>query len=135
MSASRADAAAGGKRFRSLDDPETLLLIAQNLEEGIYITTASGEILDANPAFLRMFGVSSISELSRFRAGDLIADPNATEIEARAVVRERSLEGSPLRLLDSFEPEPSGALGELPKKFGDGFGSIQYPPDCSRQVF
>jgi PAS domain-containing protein len=46
-----------GRRFRSLDDTDTLLLIVQNLEEGIYITNAHGDILDANPAFLRMFGV------------------------------------------------------------------------------
>ncbi len=42
---------ASQSRFRSLSDPETLAKIAQNLEEGIYITTESGEILDANPAF------------------------------------------------------------------------------------
>ena len=54
MTAPERDAVTGGRRFRSLEDPETLLLIAQNLEEGIYITNASGEILDANPAFLRM---------------------------------------------------------------------------------
>jgi diguanylate cyclase (GGDEF)-like protein/PAS domain S-box-containing protein len=82
------DAVTGGRRFRSLDDPETLLLIAQNLEEGIYITNAQGDILDANPAFLRMFGVSSIAELSRFRAGDLIADPNRRALEMALLERD-----------------------------------------------
>jgi diguanylate cyclase (GGDEF)-like protein/PAS domain S-box-containing protein len=77
-----------GRRFRSLDDPQTLLLIVQNLEEGIYITNASGEILDANPAFLRMFGVSSIGELARFRAGDLIADPNRRALEMAMLERD-----------------------------------------------
>ena len=76
------------RRFRSLDDPETLLLIAQNLEEGLYISNANGEILDANPAFLRMFGVSSISELARFRANDLIADPNRRALEMALLERD-----------------------------------------------
>ena len=50
-------------RFRSLDDPDTLLLIVQNLEEGIYITSATGEILDANPAFLLGHGKAARQEL------------------------------------------------------------------------
>ena len=82
------DPVIGGRRFRSLDDPETLLLIVQNLEEGIYITNASGDILDANPAFLRMFGVSAVSELARFRAGDLIADPNRRALEMALLERD-----------------------------------------------
>ncbi|HUQ82387.1 MAG TPA: sensor domain-containing diguanylate cyclase [Gemmatimonadaceae bacterium] len=81
------DAAAGGRRFRSLDDPETLLLIVQNLEEGIYITNADGDVLDANPAFLRMFGVSSVSEL-KFRAGDLIVDPSRRALEMTMLERD-----------------------------------------------
>jgi len=82
------DPVTDGRRFRSLDDHETLLLIAQNLEEGIYITNASGDILDANPAFLRMFGMSSIADLARFRAGDLIADPNRRALEMALLDRD-----------------------------------------------
>jgi diguanylate cyclase (GGDEF)-like protein/PAS domain S-box-containing protein len=88
VTARERDSAAGGHRFRSLDDPETLLLIVQNLEEGIYITNAGGDILDANPAFLRMFGVSSVSELARFRAGDLIADPSRRALEMALLERD-----------------------------------------------
>ncbi|MDF2770980.1 MAG: diguanylate cyclase [Geminicoccaceae bacterium] len=88
MSAPESDAVTHGQRFRSLDDPETLLLIVQNIEEGIYITNAGGDILDANPAFLRMFGVSSVGELSRFRAGDLIADPNRRALEMALLERD-----------------------------------------------
>jgi diguanylate cyclase (GGDEF)-like protein/PAS domain S-box-containing protein len=80
--------AAGGRRFRSLDDPDTLLLIVQNLEEGIYITNASGDILDANPAFLRMFGVSAVGELAKFRSGDLIADPTRRALEMALLERD-----------------------------------------------
>ena len=82
------DPVTGGRRFRSLDDPETLLLIVQNLEEGIYITNASGDILDANPAFLRMFGVSAVGELAKFRSGDLIADPNRRALEMALLERD-----------------------------------------------
>jgi diguanylate cyclase (GGDEF)-like protein/PAS domain S-box-containing protein len=88
VSAPESDAVANGQRFRSLDDPETLLLIVQNLEEGIYISNAEGDILDANPAFLRMFGVSSVGELARFRAGDLIADPNRRALEMALLERD-----------------------------------------------
>ena len=42
------------RRLRSLDDPWTLGEFVGNLQEGVYITTADGTILDANPAFLRM---------------------------------------------------------------------------------
>src|SRR4030095_8735625 len=82
------DPVTDGRRFRSLDDHETLLLIVQNLEEGIYITNASGDILDANPAFLRMFGVSSVGDLAPFRAGDLIADPNRRALEMALLDRD-----------------------------------------------
>ncbi len=88
MTAPGGGAAGGERRFRSLDDPDTLLLIVQNLEEGIYITNASGDILDANPAFLRMFGVSSVSELAKFRAGDLIADPARRSLEMALLERD-----------------------------------------------
>ena len=88
MTAPGGDPVTGGRRFRSLDDPETLLLIVQNLEEGIYITNASGDILDANPAFLRMFGVSAVGELAKFRSGDLIADPNRRALEMAILERD-----------------------------------------------
>ena len=88
MTAPGGDPAGGQRRFRSLDDPDTLLLIVQNLEEGIYITNEGGVILDANPAFLRMFGVSSVSELANFRAGDLIADPNRRALEMALLERD-----------------------------------------------
>ena len=88
MTAQGGDPAGGQRRFRSLDDPSTLLLIVQNLEEGIYITNEGGVILDANPAFLRMFGVSSVSELANFRAGDLIADPARRSLEMALLERD-----------------------------------------------
>ena len=60
------------KRFRNLSDPNTLSELALRLKEGIYITTLDGEIIDANPAFLEMFGVESLDELRGFRTSDFV---------------------------------------------------------------
>jgi len=60
------------KRFRSLSDPRTLSELALRLKEGIYITTLDGEIVDANPAFLEMFGVDSLDDLKGYRASDFV---------------------------------------------------------------
>ena len=49
--------------YRSLEDPETLRLLMQNLGEGIYITDPQGQILDANPALARIYGYASPEEL------------------------------------------------------------------------
>jgi diguanylate cyclase (GGDEF)-like protein/PAS domain S-box-containing protein len=75
-------------RFRSLEDPETLRLFIQNLREGIYITNDAGEILDANPACLEIFGVSTVDDLRSLRAQDLLADPAQRVQEAELLDRE-----------------------------------------------
>ncbi len=67
-------AATAARRYRSLQDPEALRELVQRLHEGIYITNRAGEILDANPAFLRMFGIASLDAL-RARAAELLVDP------------------------------------------------------------
>ena len=86
-----------GPRFQSLRDFETLRIFAQNLREGIYITSVQGRILDANPAFLEIFGVSSVEELASYSAADLLSDPQRRELEMRLLeqdgaVREFELE-------------------------------------------
>lgn len=75
-------------RFRSLEDPETLRLFIQNLREGIYITNDAGEILDANPACLEIFGVSTVEDLRHLRAEDLLADPAQRAQETELLARE-----------------------------------------------
>ncbi|HTG34829.1 MAG TPA: sensor domain-containing diguanylate cyclase [Thermoanaerobaculia bacterium] len=75
-------------RFRSLEDPETLRLFIQNLREGIYITNDAGEILDANPACLEIFGLSTVDDLRTLRAQDLLADPAQRAQEAELLARE-----------------------------------------------
>ena len=61
-------------RFRSLSDPDSLREFASKLREGIYIVSRSGRILDANPAFLEMLGVSSLAELGT-HGSDALVDP------------------------------------------------------------
>ena len=75
-------------RFTSLQDTETLRGFIQKLREGIYITSAGGEILDANPACLEIFGVSSLEELRGLRAQDLFADPARRAEEMELLVRD-----------------------------------------------
>jgi diguanylate cyclase (GGDEF)-like protein/PAS domain S-box-containing protein len=85
-----------GSRFRSLSDSETLSRFAQNLGEGIYITTQEGEILDANPAFLRIFGVATLEELRNYRVSDFVdADVRKNEVallEREGSIRDRELQ-------------------------------------------
>lgn len=101
----------GRSRFRNLRDPTTLRGLVENLREGIYITTAEGEILDANPAFLEIFGVGSLAELRTLRATDLMAEPEQRRQELallrrNGAVREFELvlrrpDGEPRTVLDT----------------------------------
>ena len=75
-------------RYRSLADPESLREFARNLGEGIYITTPDGRILDANPAFLDMFGVSSFADLAGLSAYDLFLDRSQRELELKLLARD-----------------------------------------------
>jgi diguanylate cyclase (GGDEF)-like protein/PAS domain S-box-containing protein len=75
-------------RYRSLADPASLREFARNIGEGIYITTPDGRILDANPAFLDMFGVKSLADFEGMSAFDLFADPKQRELEMRLLERD-----------------------------------------------
>src|SRR5437667_11368699 len=78
-------------RYRSLSDPASLREFARNLREGIYITMPDGRILDANPAFLEMFGVQSLSDLRHLTAFDLFVDPKQRELEMKLIERSGSV--------------------------------------------
>jgi diguanylate cyclase (GGDEF)-like protein/PAS domain S-box-containing protein len=78
------------KRFRSLSDPHTLSELALRLKEGIYITTLDGEIVDANPAFLEMFGVESLEDLKGQRTSDFVK-PEVRAREMALLEREGSV--------------------------------------------
>ncbi len=87
------------RRYRSLDDPETLRLLARTLGEGIYVTDREGRILDCNPAFLDIFGVSSLKGLEQFHASDLLADPERRRIELKELEREGSVRDFELEIV------------------------------------
>lgn len=85
------------KHFRSLSDPTTLSELALRLREGIYITTMEGEIVDANPAFLEMFGVQSLDDLKGFRVGDFVK-PEARAREMAQLERDGAIRDVELQL-------------------------------------
>jgi diguanylate cyclase (GGDEF)-like protein/PAS domain S-box-containing protein len=62
-------------RFRTLSDPESLREFAKNLREGIYISSRAGHLLDANRAFLEIFGVDSLADLGDLAAASSFVDP------------------------------------------------------------
>ncbi|MGD0485234.1 MAG: PAS domain S-box protein [Gemmatimonadales bacterium] len=59
----------------SLQALETLRHFVGHLEEGVYVTSAEGDLLDANPALLGIFGVASLEELRRYRVQELWVEP------------------------------------------------------------
>lgn len=65
--------------LRRLDDPGTARHFLERLREGAYVSTPSGEILDANPALLAILGVHSLDELRKAKAADYLADPGQRE--------------------------------------------------------
>jgi len=87
------------RRYRSLDDPETLRLLAHSLGEGIYVTDRDGHILDCNPAFLEIFGVSSLKELEQFHASDLLVDPERRKLEMSLLERNGSVRDFELEIV------------------------------------
>jgi PAS domain S-box-containing protein len=72
----------------NLQAPETLRYFVGALREGIYVTTAEGEILDCNPALLEIFGVPALDDLRRHRAPDLWLDPAQRALEMERLRRD-----------------------------------------------
>jgi diguanylate cyclase (GGDEF)-like protein/PAS domain S-box-containing protein len=111
----------GRARYRSLSDPETLARFAQNLGEGIYITNEEGEILDANPAFLAIFGVGSLEEMKSYNVTNFVdADIRKREVELlerEGSLRDRELQitrrdGSIRTVLDTWYSNTDPETGE-----------------------
>ena len=78
-------------RLSRLDDAETLRGLVRDLREGIYVTDREGHVLDANPAFLAMFGVSSLEELSARTVADLIVDVARRDAELEILHRDGAI--------------------------------------------
>jgi PAS domain S-box-containing protein len=68
----------------------------ESLREGMFFTTLDGQILDVNPAFVRMLGYSSKEELQANNFREVYADPAARsaivrELEAKNSVEDREV--------------------------------------------
>ncbi len=59
----------------SLEDGGTLRDFISRIEQGIYIVTPDGRIVDANPAMLEICGAESVEQLQQYRSDDLVVDP------------------------------------------------------------
>jgi PAS domain S-box-containing protein len=71
----------------------------ETLQEGIYITTPDGSILDANPALVRMLGYDSKEELLSMRVPDILPDPAERKSLMEEVERQPSPQGREINLL------------------------------------
>jgi diguanylate cyclase (GGDEF)-like protein/PAS domain S-box-containing protein len=91
--------------FASLDDSESLRALVRNLREGIYITNDRGEILDANPAFLEMLGVTQLADLVSYGLSDMIVDPARRMLELELLDRDGAVREFELQIL-----RPDGAI-------------------------
>ena len=91
----------------------------ETIQEGVYLSTPDGTLLEVNPALVRMLGYSSREELLAVNAGDLYADPDerasfARDLELHGAVRDRQLtllrkDGNPIHCLDSSVPMKDAA--------------------------
>ncbi len=92
--------------FRNLDDNDTLRLLVRNLPVGVYVTTESGEILDANPGLLALLGVGSLEELRGLSVEGLLVGGRLARERQRELLDETgSLREHELRLR-----RPDGAV-------------------------
>ncbi|MFN8581108.1 MAG: sensor domain-containing diguanylate cyclase [Gemmatimonadaceae bacterium] len=85
-------------RHRSLDDPATAHAFLRDVQEGVYISDLQGRILDANPAFLEMFGVASLDELKKHSVEDLLVDPERRRLELAMLERDGAVKDFELEI-------------------------------------
>jgi diguanylate cyclase (GGDEF)-like protein/PAS domain S-box-containing protein len=78
----------GGRKLRSLRDAETLRALIGGLREGVYISNVTGQVLDANQAFLDILGVKSLDDLAQVNAFDLFVDPQQRVRELEILLRQ-----------------------------------------------
>jgi len=71
----------------------------ESLQEGIYIATPDGSIIDANPALVRMLGYDSKEELLTKRFPDIFADPAERKSLEEQVERQNAPQGHEITLL------------------------------------
>ena len=88
-----------------LDDPELLRRAVHALRLAVYVASPRGDILDANPAFLRLLGVRSLDDLRTYGVHEMIVDPEAFLAVREAVDRDGAVTNWELAIV-----RPDGAL-------------------------
>jgi PAS domain S-box-containing protein len=71
----------------------------ETLQEGIYITTPAGAIVDANPALVRMLGYDSKEELLKKQVPEIFVDKAVRKAIRDEVERQPMLQGREITLL------------------------------------
>ncbi len=71
----------------------------ESLQEGIYITTPEGSILDANPALVRMLGYESKEELLKRQVSEILVDAAERRIFKEQVERQQIIQGREITLI------------------------------------
>jgi diguanylate cyclase (GGDEF)-like protein/PAS domain S-box-containing protein len=116
--------AAGPTDSRPLRNANTLRELVFNINEGIYISTPDGSVLDANPALIKLLGASSLEELQAHKTRDLSAnalqwESEHAQLERDGIVRDfeleiHALDGTEKTVLDTCymvrDPESSEPL-------------------------
>jgi PAS domain S-box-containing protein len=70
----------------------------ETLQEGIYITTPAGQILDANPALVRMLGYATKEELLVKKVPEIITDAKERKLLKHEVEQQSSIQGREITL-------------------------------------
>jgi len=106
----------------SLQDAGNLRELVTRLQEGIYVTNAAGDFLDANPALLQALGVANLDELRRHKITDFIDSELRTwkmkRMERDGFVRDlelqiRRADGSTRTVLDTAFMQSAAGSGEI----------------------
>ncbi|MBV6520176.1 MAG: hypothetical protein MNPFHGCM_00281 [Gemmatimonadaceae bacterium] len=95
----RSDPSEGRPRYRTLDDPSTAREFLRKVGEGVYISDLAGRILDANPAFLDIFGVASLDELASADVVSYLADPDRRRLELAMLERDGAVKDFELEIV------------------------------------
>jgi PAS domain S-box-containing protein len=71
----------------------------ETLQEGIYITTPEGRILDANPALVRMLGYESKEDLFKRQVAEILVDPAERKALMHQAETQPMIQGREITLL------------------------------------
>ena len=71
----------------------------ESLQEGIYIATPDGTIMDVNPALVRMLGYDSKEELLKRQVAEIFVDPAERKILKELIERQPMIRGREITLI------------------------------------